>query len=126
MTEYMRNPTDFTGEPSIPHYMYLNKKYNKITVYRARFRFFDIERRVFRLPCTEVEVHVPEYVKIENIKCLTVTKYYNKFQISFNYIVECLNVDNKFVLDYSSCIGVDTGVNNLLSITKQQMTKIVL
>ena len=117
MTEYRRNPTDFTGEPSIPHYMYLNKKYNVITVDRTRFRFFDIERRVFRLPCTEVEVYVPEYVKIENIKCLTVTKYYNKFQISFNYIVECLNVDNKLDLDYSSCIGVDTGVNNLMSIT---------
>ena len=115
--EYKRNPTDFSGEPSIPHYMYFNKKYNKITVDKTRFRFFDIERRVFRLPCTEVEVYVPEYVKIENIKCLTVTKYYNKFQISFNYIVECLNVDNKLNLDYSSCIGVDPGVNNLLSIT---------
>ena len=117
MIEYRRNPTDFTGEPSIPHYMYFNKKYNKITVDKTRFRFFDIERRVFRLPCTEVEVYVPEYVKIENIKCLTVTKYYNKFQISFNYIVECLNVDNELDLDYSSCIGVDTGVNNLMSIT---------
>ena len=117
MIEYRRNPTDFTGEPSIPHYMYFNKKYNKITVDKTRFRFFDIERRVFRLPCTEVEVYVPEYVKIENIKCLTITKYYNKFQISFNYIVECLNVDNKLTLDYSSCIGIDTGVNNLMSIT---------
>lgn len=65
MIEYRRNPTDFTGEPSIPHYMYFNKKYNVITVDKTRFRFFDIERRVFRLPCTEVEVYVPEYVKIE-------------------------------------------------------------
>ena len=73
MKEYRRNPADFTGEPSIPHYMHLNKKYNKITVYKVRFKHFDIERRVFKLPCTEVEVHIPEYVKIENIRTLTVT-----------------------------------------------------
>ena len=117
MKEYRRNPADFTGEPSIPHYMHLNKKYNKITVHKTRFRYFDIERRVFRLPCSEVEVYVPEYVKIENIKTLTVTKYYDKYQFAFNYVVDCLNVDNKLGLDYSSCIGIDPGVNNLLAIT---------
>ena len=117
MIKYKKNPSDFSGQPEIPHYKYFKKFYNKITIDKTRFKSFDRVKRELYIPKTDIRIKIPEYINIDKIRCLVVTKHYNKIKITFNYFAEFKNIDNKYKLKRSSCVGVDPGVNNLFALT---------
>jgi len=111
---YRKSPSKFLGRPKMPNYLYKTKEYNLVQVDKARFRKINKDENSFNLPCSDYRIKIPKQIKLEDIRQITIQKYFGKIKINIIY------EDSKVIrndYDKNSAIGIDLGVNNLCAIT---------
>jgi len=106
-------PSKFKKKPRIPGYLHNKKKFNKITLDSTRLRSKECLEDEFRLPKTNFKVKLPNFIKKDQIDCVTILPFYSKIKISIIYEKEV----EQFKHDKDSAIGIDIGLDNLLAIT---------
>ena len=113
--EYKRNPSKFTGRPSILKYLYKKTDFNLLQFDSNRLRGIDYKDNSFCLPkFRKFRVRVPKWLDIKTIRYVSVQYFYGKLKINIIYD----SIDEPIQdLNYSSVIGIDIGLNNLCAIT---------
>lgn len=111
---YKKNPDKFHGKPKMPNYLYKRKNYNIIQFDKTRFRKINKIENSFYLPCSDYKINVPKQIKFENIRQVTIQKFYGKTRINIIFEDKETKKNN---FDSNSAIGIDIGVNNLCAIT---------
>ena len=113
--EYKKNPSKFTGRPSILKYLYKRTEFNLLQFDSTRLRNIDYKENSFCLPkFRKFRIKVPKWLDIKAIRYVSVQYFYRKIKINIVYdsIEETVHD-----LDYNSTIGIDIGLNNLCAIT---------
>ena len=116
---YWKDKSKFLGEPKLP--AYLKHGRTAILIFdKTRLRNKDLKNNRLSLPKSKWMIQLPDYIQISKIKCITVKSYYGKIKLCISYDkntdIRKLNKDN--------CLGIDIGVDNLVSITtNNQMNK---
>ena len=112
--DFLKNPKRYLGKPKIPKYLNRTKKYNIAQIDSSRFRYKNCKENEIYLPNTKYYIQIPDFIRLESVHMISVSKYYDKTKITIVY--EDLNyINNK--ADKSSSIGIDLGLNNLCAIT---------
>ena len=115
---YWKDKTKFLGMPKIPRYL----KHGRTAVLifdKTRLRHKDLELNVASLPKSNNLIQFPDYLKISNIKCITIKNYYGKVKLSISYEKEI----KKQNLNKDRWLGIDIGVDNIAAITTDNQTK---
>ena len=115
---YWKDKTKFLGMPKIPRYL----KHGRTAVLifdKTRLRHKDLELNVASLPKSNNLIQFPDYLKISNIKCITIKNYYGKVKLSISYEKEI----KKRNLNKDRWLGIDIGVDNIAAITTDNQTK---
>lgn len=112
--DFAKNPSKYLGKPKIPKYLNKRKKYNIAQIDSSRFRHKNCRENEIYLPNTKYHVQIPDFIKLESVHMISVSKYYDKTKISIVY--EDLNYINNKV-DKASAIWIDLGLNNFCTIT---------
>ena len=114
-TEFKKNPSKFTGRPSILKYLYKKTDFNLLQFDSTRLRDIDYKDNSFCLPkFRKFRIRVPKWLDIKTIRYVSVQYFYGKIKINIVYdSAEEACQD----LEYRSSIGIDIGLNNLCAIT---------
>ena len=112
---YKNDPDKFSGEPSLPRYLYRRKKYTNVYIDKTRLRYKDITKEnEFRLPCTQVKIQFPPQIRRDQIRQVVLQYYYGKVKVNIIYDEDAKEMNQ---LNMDSAMGIDIGVNNLCAIT---------
>lgn len=113
--EYKKNPSKFTGRPSILKYLYKKTEFNILQFDSTRLRNIDYKENSFCLPkFKKFRIRLPKWLDIKSIGYVSLQYHYGKVKINIVYNQEDSVIKD---LDYSSAIGIDIGLNNLCAIT---------
>ena len=120
LRSFIKTPELFTGRPKIPKF--LKSKhiiYNAITIDKSRFRYINYIDNTLVLPNTLIKINVPKNINIDEIQQIKIIPYYNKVKIVYTFIDKTECIDNDYVS--GRALGGDLGVNNLVSITSNEL-----
>ena len=113
--EYGKNPSKFTGRPSILKYLYKRTDFNLLQFDLTRLRDIDYKENSFCLPkFRKFRIKIPKWLDIKSIRYVSVQYFYGKIRINVVYDSPEETCQD---LDYRSAIGIDIGLNNLCAIT---------
>ncbi len=112
---FSNNPSKFLGRPKIPNYLHKRKKYMNICIDKTRLRFKNCKDNEFRVPCTHIKIKFPPQIRRETIRQVVLQYYYGKIKVNIIYNEE---KSKKVEFREGSAIGIDPGVNNLCTITR--------
>ena len=113
--EYGKNPSKFTGRPSILKYLYKRTDFNLLQFDSTRLRDIDYKDNSFCFPkFKKFRIKVPKWLDIKTIRYVSVQYFYGKLKINVVYDSPEKSCQD---LDYRSAIGIDIGLNNLCAIT---------
>lgn len=112
---FKKAPSKFLERPKMPNYLCKRKKYVNVCIDKTRLRYKNCKDNEFRIPCTQVKIKFPPQIKRESIRQIVLQYYYGKIKVNIIYD-EDKRKDVKF--NVGSAIGIDPGVNNLCTITR--------
>lgn len=78
-----------------------------------------MKENTLSLPKSKFKIRIPKYIKISQIKCITVKRYYGKVKLSISYEKEA----TKQKLNQDNFLGIDIGINNVVAITASNQNK---
>ena len=114
---YWKDKSKFLGKPKIPNYLKQGRQ--TILIFdKTRLRNKDSETNTLSLPKSKYKIQFPKYLKISQIKCIVAKQYYGKVKLSINYEKE-VNAKN---LNKNKYLGIDIGIDNIVSITTDNQT----
>lgn len=116
---YWKDKAKFNGRPKIPSYLKKRNKSGILIFEKTRLRHKDLKENTLSLPKSKFKIKVPKYIKIPQIKCITVKRYYGKVKLSISYEKETV----KQKLNQDNFLGIDIGVNNIVAITASNQNK---
>ena len=113
--EYKKHPNKFTKRPNIPNYICRKSEFNLVQIDKTRFRSRGCEKNEIGLPKSNVKIIIPDKIKRDSIREITIIYYHGKVKIGivFNESIEKIKYDRNATLS----VGVDIGLNNLMAIT---------
>lgn len=117
LVSYKRTPLKFKSKPKLPNYLHKRKTFNKIVIDKTRFRSKGCLENEIKLPNSTFKFKFSEHIDRKSIRYLEITKYYDKIKISIVYDKSIKQID--YQNDRS--VGIDIGLNNLLSITTNNL-----
>lgn len=116
---YWKDKSKFKGKPKILSYLENGRK-TFLLIDKTRFRKVNLEKNTIYLPKSNIAISIPKYIKINQIKCLTIHKFYGKTRINIIYEKE---IKNEIQLNKNNFIGIDLGVSNIIAITTNNQNK---
>ena len=116
---YWKDKSRFLGMPKIPKYL-KNGKSAILVFDKTRLRNKDFENNRLSLPKSNYQIQLPNYLKIQKIKCITIKSYYRKVKLNISYEKD---ISKKQLNNKNKYFGIDIGVDNIVAITTDNQTK---
>ena len=111
MKIYKVNPSAFTGKPELPSYCKSKETTVTFTNQVCTIKDTD-EGRFLAFPKTKLKLPLGS-LELGTLKEVEIMPYYNTYKITI--VTEIDNTNFIETLDYSKCIGIDMGVQNIIT-----------
>ena len=119
LKSFQRDKSKFKGLPKIPGYLSKRNKSTILIFDRTRLKGKDFENNTLSLPKSNYFIKIPKYIDIHQIKCIIVKKFYGKVKLNISYEKD-VNIKK---LNKNNYLGIDIGVENIVSITTDNQIK---
>lgn len=116
---YRKDKSKFKGIPKIPGYLVKKNKSSILIFEKTRLKGKDFENNTLSLPKSNYTIKIPDYIDIRKIKCILVKRFYGKVKLSISYEKD-INIKK---LNKNKYLGIDIGVENIVSITADNHTR---
>ena len=122
LKSYFNNKQSYNYNiPGFPHYLIKHNRVINLTIDKTRFRKRGCKNNQICLPKTNIIITIPKNISRSDIRCLTISRFYNYIKIGFVYNKHIKEENHN--LDPNSVMGIDPGVKNIFAITINNQNK---